>query len=155
MEDAWFAPIKEIVKMNIIQYQGPKELYNMTTQDMVKIDPQALRTATLQFKMTDGMTPTEKLLNMELLGQVAQLGMAVPEINIKYDVVGMMLYGFKAMGAHWLKEFERTPQQQQEYIAQKQAATQAAAGPKEQAEAQAIENGSAGQPQLPSPAKVQ
>lgn len=152
LENSWFAPIKEVVKMNVIQYQGPAEFYNMQKQDTVKVEPQALRTAILQFKVTDGLTPTEKLLDMNLLGQVAQLGMAVPVINAQYDIPGMMLYGFKSMGAYWLDQFKRTPEQQQQFMQQQAAMSAATAGPKANAEAQQVANTP---PQLPAPPGVQ
>lgn len=135
LEDSWFAPIKEIVKMNVIQYQGEAELYNMQQQDNVQIKPADLRKMTMQFKMTDGQTPTEKLLNLQLFGQVAQIGMAVPEVMAQYDIVGMLLYSFKAQGAYWLDEFKRTPEQTAQYLAQVQATTNAQTPPHQHAQA--------------------
>lgn len=125
LEDTWFAPLKEIVKMNIIQYQGPAELYNFQAQTNVQVNPQDLRKAVLQFKLTDGQTPSEKLLSLETLSQVAQLGMAVPAINAQYDIVGMLLYSWKTQGAYWLDNFKRTPEQVQQYLATQQAQTNA------------------------------
>lgn len=125
LEDSWFAPLKEITKMNVLQYQGPAELYNLQKQQMVTVSPQDLRKSILQFKMTDGQTPSEKLLSLDLLGQVAQLGMAVPAINAEYDVVGMMLYSFKSQGAYWLDNFKRTPEQRQEFLEAQQGVTDA------------------------------
>lgn len=143
LEDSWFAPLKEITKMNIIQYQGPAELYNFQQQKSVKINPQDLRKSVLQFKMTDGQTPSEKLLSLDVLGQVAQLGMAVPEINAQYDVVGMLLYSFKSQGAYWLDSFKRTPEQMQQYLQTSNQVANAQASPEKKAQA--------AQPQLPSP----
>lgn len=135
LEDTWFAPLKEIVKMNIIQYQGPAELFNMPTKDVVAIKPQELRKAILQFKLSDGLTPNERLLNLDIMGQVAQLGMAVPEINMQYDITGMMLYMFKMQGATWLDEFKRTPEQMQQYLQMVNARTNAEASPEKQRQA--------------------
>jgi hypothetical protein len=150
LEDSWFGPIKEIVKMNTIQYQGPAELYNFQKQENVTVNPQDLRTASMQFKLTDGQTPTEKMLNMEVLGQVAQVGMAVPEINAQYDIVGMLLYSWKTQGAYWLDQFKRTPEQMQQFLQSKQAVTNSETTPKEKAEAKQIEQTP---PQLPAPSK--
>lgn len=147
LEDSWFAPLKEIVKMNIIQYQGPTELYNIQQQTGVKVDPQTLRKATLQFKLTDGQTPSEKLLSLDVLSQVAQLGMAIPQINAQYDIVGMLLYSWKTQGAYWLDQFKRTPEQMAAYIQQTQQQTNAETGPKEKAEADQIRQ--TPPPQLP------
>lgn len=130
LEDTVFEPIKEIVKMNIVQYQGPAELYSQEMQQAVKIDPQTLRRATFTFKLTDGQTPTEKLLNPELIGQVFQLGMAVPQLNAEYDIMGLLMYSLKMQGAHWITQFKRTPEQMQQYLQATAAATTAQAEPK-------------------------
>jgi hypothetical protein len=165
LEDSWFAPLKEIVKMNIIQYQGnATELYNMQQQQNVQVNPQDLRKATLQFKLTDGQTPSEKLANLDVLSQVAQLGMAVPAINAEYDIAGMLLYSWKTQGAYWLDQFKRNPQQQQQYLQAQQASTDAqqptadknnanaqAANAKQQAQLTA--SSAPTTPQLPAPTK--
>lgn len=148
LEDAWFAPIKEIVKQNTIQYQGEAELYSFQQQKSVKVNPQDLRKMTMQFKLTDGQTPTEKLVNFQVLQQVAQLGMAIPAINAQYDIAGMMLYSFKTQGAYWLDSFKRTPEQTQQYLQVANATSNAEADPKTQAEAQQVANTP---PQLPAP----
>lgn len=121
MEDVFFQPIKEIVKMNIIQYQGPAELYNPQLTKTVNVNPQDLRKFSFTFKMTDGMTPTERFLNPELMGQMFQLGMAMPQVNVEYDLMGMAIWMLKMQGANWLNDFKRSPEQQQQYIQQTQA----------------------------------
>jgi len=125
LEDTFMTPIKEIVKMNIVQYQGATELYSIPAKKMVTVNPQDLRKASFQFKLSDGQTPSEKLLNMELMGQIAQIGMAVPAINAQYDIIGMLTYSWKQMGAFWLDDFKRTPEQMQQFLAATQATTNA------------------------------
>lgn len=116
IEDTAMEPLKEIVKMNIIQYQPPVELQVPGKDETVKVDPQTLRAATLTFKLTDGQTPSEKLLNPEILGQVFQLSMADPRINVEYDLAGAAMYMLKMQGGHWISQFKRTPEQQMEYM---------------------------------------
>ncbi len=135
LEDTWFNPLKEITKMNIIQYQGAEEIFNIPKQELVKIDPQVLRKAIMEFKLTDGMTPSERLLNLDIMGQVAQLGMAVPEVNMQYDIVGMLLYMFKMQGATWLDDFKRTPEQMQQQLQLANATSNAEASPDKQRQA--------------------
>jgi len=130
LEDSVMEALKEITKMNIIQYQGPAELYSQQMQEAVKVDPQTLRKASFTFKLTDGMTPTEKLLNPEMVGQLFQLGMAVPQINVEYDLAGMMIYMMKMQGAHWMTQFKRTPGQMKEYVQQTSQMATAQAEPK-------------------------
>jgi hypothetical protein len=150
LEDSWFAPIKEIVKMNTIQYQGESELYSFQQQKSVKVNPQDLRRMTMQFKLTDGQTPTEKLVNFQVLSQGAQRGMAIPAINAEYDIPGMLIYSFKTQGAYWLDQFKRTPEQQQQYLQLANQTANANADPKNQAEAKQVANTP---PQLPGPSQ--
>jgi hypothetical protein len=131
LEDSFFAPIKEIVKMNIIQYQGNAEIYSQRTQDNVEIDPQDLRKAAIEFKLSDGQTPTERLLNTELMGQVAQIGMAVPQVMAQYDIIGILVHQWKQNGAWWLDEYKRTPDEQQMYMQQLAATSDASAPSKD------------------------
>ncbi len=135
LEDTWFGPLKEITKMNVIQYQGAEAVFNVPKQQMVDIDPQVLRKSIMQFKLTDGMTPSERILNLDIMGQVAQLGMAVPEINLEYDITGMFLYMFKMQGATWLDDFKRTPEQIQQRLQMTNAQSNAAASPEKQRQA--------------------
>lgn len=123
LEDSWFAPLKEIVKMNILQYQGPTDLFTPGGQSTTKVNPTQLRTLIMQFKMTDGQTPSEKLMSSDLMQNIAQLAMALPEVNAEYDVAGMLMYSYKAKGAYWLDQFKRNPQQQQQYLALSQQTT--------------------------------
>jgi hypothetical protein len=57
MEAQFFTPMKEILKINILQYQGGVSLYNRDMQVEVAIDPIKLRKAVLEFKISDGLTP--------------------------------------------------------------------------------------------------
>jgi hypothetical protein len=116
LEDQFFAPIKEIVKMNITQYQPAKTVYNHQTKEEVSINPQDLRKAAIDFKLSDGQTPTEKLLNSELMTNVAQIGMAIPQVAAQYDIVGMLIHQWKQNGAWWLEDYKRTPEEMAQYM---------------------------------------
>lgn len=151
LEDAWFAPLKEITKMNIIQYQGAATLLNPKQNANVTVNPQDLRKATIQFKMTDGQTPSDKMLSLDLMDKVAQLAMAVPAINAEYDIVGMMMYSFKSQGAYWLDDFKRNPDQQQQFLQTQQGMTNAQTSPDKHAQAQQTMNTPIPPPQLPAP----
>ena len=54
-----FTPLKEILKINILQYQGGVSLYNRQQEQVVAIDPVALRKAVMEFKVSDGLTPSD------------------------------------------------------------------------------------------------
>lgn len=122
LEYSFFAPIKEIIKSNILQYQPPTELVNSLTKQVVTIDPTKLREDIVSFKLSDGLLPSDKLVGTDVLITILQTAQAVPEIRAKYDIMGMMLYFWQIQGAYWLKDFERSPQEQQKYLTMMQQA---------------------------------
>lgn len=126
LEYSFFVPIKEIIKANILQYQPPVTLMNTTTKTAVKVDPAVLRKSLVSFTLSDGLLPTDKLANTNLFSLMLQTAQAVPAFQAEYDVLGMILYYYKLQGAHWLGDFKRTPQQQQEYMQTMQQAGTAA-----------------------------
>jgi hypothetical protein len=83
---------------------------------MVDVDPVALRQAILEFKLTDGQLPAEKMLNSNLLTVFLQTAQALPAVGTEYDVLGMFLYWAKLQGAYWLEDFKRSPEQQQQFL---------------------------------------
>jgi hypothetical protein len=126
LEYSFFAPIKEIILSNILQYQPPTTLVNTMTKKEVEIDPAVLRNARMKFAVSDGLLPTDKLVGTEMFVNILQTAQLVPEIRAKIDIMGMLFYWWKLQGAHWLKDFERTPEQQAEYMQLMAQASQAA-----------------------------
>lgn len=130
LEYSFFAPIKEIIKTNVLQYQPPTQLVNSDTKQTVKIDPAALRTAILSFSLADGYAPSEKMLSLDLIGNILQFSQMMPELRAQYDLMGMFVYSMKLSGANWLDAFKRSPEQLQAQLQQMQAATAATQPPK-------------------------
>jgi hypothetical protein len=111
-ETAVFTPLKEILKINILQYQGGISLYNKDKQQQVNIDPIALRKAVLEFKVSDGLTPTDKLMDSDtMIVAMQQIGSS-PAIGAAYNIGPMFSYLMKIKGAN-IGEFEKSPQQVQ------------------------------------------
>lgn len=106
-----FTPMKEILKSNILQYQGGTSVFNRVQQKQVNIDPVQLRKAITTFKVSDGLTPGDKLINADALSVVMQQIGSSPQIAAGYNIAPMFSYLMKTQGAH-LKEFEKTPAQQ-------------------------------------------
>lgn len=105
-----FTPLKLILKTNVLQYQGGIALFNRSKQQIVKIDPVALRNSTLNFKVSDGLTPIDKLINADAF----QVGMQVlgssPQIGAGYNITQVFSYLMKTQGAD-LAAFEKSPPQ--------------------------------------------
>ena len=118
-EDQVFTPLKEILKLNILQYQGPDEIYYADKKTSVQIDPVALRKAVIDFKMTDGLAPASKLINADSFQTSLQVIGSSPQIASNYNMGPMFSYLMKTQGA-LISDFEKTPEQ----VAYEQASQQ-------------------------------
>ena len=112
LEARIFTPLKEILKINILQYQGGTTLFNRQKNTEVAIDPVSLRKAVIQFKMTDGVTTASKTIH----GDTLQVGMQVigssSQLADEYDLGPLFSYMMQTQGAH-IREFEKSPGQKQ------------------------------------------
>lgn len=109
-EASFFTPLKEIIKLNILQYQGGVNLFNREAQTAVNIDPVMLRRAQLAFKVSDGLLPSEKLIDGESMSMAMQTIASVPALAQSYNLAPMFSYLMKMRGAR-LQPFEKTPEQ--------------------------------------------
>ena len=128
LEQQFFQPMKEIVKAHTLQFQPSGKILNREQRQEVEVDPIKLRESMLEFKLTDGNLPAEKMLNSNLLTVFMQTAQALPGVATEYDVMGMFLYWAKLQGAYWLEDFKRDANQQQQFL-QTMAQTTAAQTP--------------------------
>lgn len=147
LEYTFWLPIKEIVKANVLQYQPPTTLMGRSAdgQDAasVKVDPQALRQAMLTFNLSDGLMNSEKLASTDLVNNVLQAATVVPTIAQEYDISGILEYTWDIAGIHWVRNFKRTPEQQQEFL-QRAANQRDAEGPRQKPQQQTPDAGAQG-----------
>ena len=106
-----FIPLKEIVKLDILQYQGGTTVFNRDSEQSVEIDPVQLRKAVLEFKVSDGLTPASKLINGESLKMALQVLGSSPQIAQGYNLAQLFSYLMKTQGAK-IDPFEKSPEQQ-------------------------------------------
>lgn len=106
-----FVPLKEILKLNILQFQGGTTVYNRDKQVAVEIDPVKLRKAVLEFKVSDGLIPSSKLINGDDLNMALQVIGSSPQISAGYNIAPMFSYLMKTRGAK-ISEFEKSAEQQ-------------------------------------------
>lgn len=111
LESRLFTPLKEILKVNILQFQGGISLFNRAKQQTVQIDPVALRKAVLNFKMSDGLVPVDKLINADTMQVTLQVLGSSPAIAAGYNIAPLFSYLMKTQGAH-ITSFEKSPEQQ-------------------------------------------
>jgi hypothetical protein len=116
IQEQFMTPLKETIKANTLQNQQAGTILNQDKKQEVTIDPVELRKAILEFQMTDGMLPTDKIMNPELLMVFLQTAQAIPAMSTEYDIMGMFMYWAKLQGAVWLDDFKRNPQQQEQFL---------------------------------------
>lgn len=127
-ENQVFTPIKEILKLNILQYQGDATIYNAAAKRPVKIDPVQLRNEAVQFQVSDGLLPKDKEMSGDEWMTALQVIGSSPQIGQGYNLAPMFTYLMNTRGVE-LKPFEKTQQQvqyEQQLGAWQQAAAEAA-----------------------------
>lgn len=113
----FFDPIKEIIKLNYLVYATNEDVEDMVSHTTVTIDPVALRKQAPEFQMADGLMPSTKLANTEVLMQAAQMFAQNPMAFMQYDIEGMLVSIIKQQGFHDIENYRRTPEQQQQHAA--------------------------------------
>lgn len=111
-ESQVFVIVKEILKLNILQFQQPAVYYNQATRESVQINPVQLRNAAVQFKISDGLIPKDKEMGTDEWTTAIQGISSSDRIGAAYNVGPMFSYLMKLRGAD-LTPFEKSPEQQQ------------------------------------------
>ena len=109
-ESQVFTPLKEILKINILQFQDSTTLYSRELATTVQVDPIKLRQAVLNFKVSDGLVPSDKLLDADAWGVALQTIGTSPAIGQSYNIAPMFSFLLKMKGAD-LRPFEKPPAQ--------------------------------------------
>jgi hypothetical protein len=110
LEAQVFTPLKEIIKINTLQFQQSGTVFSDSLQRDVAIDPLELRKATLKFKVTDGVTPKEKVISGDTLKVGLQVIGSSPQLAQAYNVGPLFSYLMKTENAD-LTPFEKKPEQ--------------------------------------------
>jgi hypothetical protein len=106
-----FTPLKECLKNNVLEKQTPATMYSRELKAPVTIDPVELRKASLQFQVSDGLVPSEKVISGDVLQDALNVLGTAPAIAAGYNVAPLFSYLMKTQGAD-LSPFEKSPQQQ-------------------------------------------
>ena len=110
LESQFFTPLKSILKLNVLQYEGGSQVYSRATDTYVTVDPIKLREAELEFKVSDGLTPSSKLLNLPAFQTAMQVIGSSPQLAGAYQVQKLFSYLMKSQGAN-ISEFEKSDEQ--------------------------------------------
>lgn len=106
-----FTPVKEVLKLNYLQYQGAASVYSPSKQKTVKVDPVALRQAVLNFKVTDGLLPKDKVISSDAMKIGMQVIGSSPQIGAAYNIGPLFSYLMKTENVNFAP-FQKSPQQQ-------------------------------------------
>lgn len=110
LEAQLFTPLKEMIKVNILQYQGGVSLFNREQQKEIEVDPVEMRKAVMEFKISDGLMPSDKLINGDTLQTALQVIGSSPQIAEGYNIGPLFSYFIKTQGGR-ISEFEKSPEQ--------------------------------------------
>lgn len=110
LEAQVFTPMKQILKINTMQYQAGISLYSPAQQKVVKVDPVALRKSFVAFRISDGLTPTDKLISADAFQSAIQALGQSPQLGAGYNLAPAFSYLMKTQNVD-LTEFEKSPQQ--------------------------------------------
>lgn len=110
LEAQVFTPIKEVLKINTMQYQGKASVYSPSQAENIDIDPIVLRNAILNFKLTDGLLPKEKIISSETLKSSLQIIGSSQALAQGYNIAQLFSYLMKTENAD-LAPFEKSPEQ--------------------------------------------
>lgn len=111
LEAQIFTPLKTILKTNILQYQGGISLFNRAKGQIVAIDPVKLRQSVLEFKISDGLVPVDKIIDTDTLSVALQMIGTSPSIGAGYNIAPLFSYLIKTQGGD-IAPFEKSPEQQ-------------------------------------------
>jgi len=111
LEAQVFTPMKEIIKINTLQYQAGISIYSPSQEKVVKVDPIALRKSFTTYKITDGLTPTDKAISGDEFTTAVQMLSTSPALAQGYNVAPAFSYLMKTRNVN-LAPFEKSPQQQ-------------------------------------------
>lgn len=110
LEAYLFTPLKEIIKTNILQYQGAGSMLSTSREAMVEIDPVQLRTVVMEFKVSDGLLPSSKIISSDAIRDGFQTLANIPSLAAGYNLPPMFSYLMKIQGAR-IQAFEKPPEQ--------------------------------------------
>jgi hypothetical protein len=124
-ENQVFTPLKQAIKLNIMQFQDDSTVFNKTTQQDVEVKMDVIRQVGINFKVSDGIIPEDKMMSEDEFANALQAIASSPQIGQNYNLGPLFSYIMKTRGAD-LTPFEKPPEQIQ-YEQQMQAWQQAAA----------------------------
>jgi hypothetical protein len=111
LEHQAMMPLKKIIKFNILQYQPSGEVFSYVDQAPVNINPIDLRKTAVNFKISDGLDPAEKIMDGDTLQIALQAVLQSPELNQEYDAGAIFGELMSVKSNFDMAQFKRTQDQ--------------------------------------------
>lgn len=127
IESQALVPLKFALMYNILQFQPVETLFDPKTEQMVEINPAELRQAVLEFGVSDGFRPSDKLMDGESWGTALTMFTQNPAIGQEFEMADMVAYFLTQRGAD-VNKFKKSAEQrnyEQALAAWQQAAVEA------------------------------
>lgn len=110
-ENSVMAPMKEIIKANIAQFQEPDEIATRSN-GQVTVNPLNLSLGVINFVLADGLARKENIANLDALTLAYQNMLQNPLLAQQFDIAGMFSYLMELGGAKVNQFRMQQPQQQ-------------------------------------------
>lgn len=110
IENQVLIPLKECIKLNILQYQEQQDMFNQNRNVMVQVRPEDIRKVAVQYKVCDGLIPSDKVTGDDILQVALQQMGTSPELAAKYNIGDAFSYLMKTQGVD-LTPFQKSPLQ--------------------------------------------
>lgn len=110
IESQALVPLKFALLYNIMQFQPVETLFNPKTEEMVQVNPATLRQAVLEFQVSDGYRPGDKLMDGDSWNTAVTMFTQNPALGAEYDMGGMIAYLMEQRGAD-VSKFRKSPEQ--------------------------------------------
>lgn len=110
LESQFFTPIKEVIKINTLQYQAGTSIYSPSQERVVQIDPVKLRQSFATYKISDGLTPAEKIISGDEFAMAIQVMGSSEQIGADYNMGQAFSYLMKTRNVN-LAPFEKSAEQ--------------------------------------------
>jgi hypothetical protein len=91
-------PLKEILKLNILQYSTPGTVYSTVDQRTYEVKPEELRAASIQFKISDGLLPSSKIISEGTIVAAFQLIASTPALQAGFSLPPLFTYMMQLKG---------------------------------------------------------
>lgn len=113
LEQQVFIPLKEYIKMNIMQFQiDGQQIFSQNLKANVKVDVTTLRSTSAQFKVSDGVSPQEKEMATDEWTSAIQMLATSPGLGQGYNIAPAFSYVMNLRGVD-LSPFEKSQEQVQ------------------------------------------